>query len=99
MAVGGRAGERVSALVTIHVRDVNDNSPVFTRSRHMVTWHVAMATDRALAVVKATDMDSGICGRVLYAIVAGNQQRMFHIDAESGLCRPSASMPMTRIDK
>lgn len=48
-----------------------------------VTWYVGMATD-ALAVVKATDKDSGTCGRILYAIVAGNEQRLFNIDIYSG---------------
>ena len=69
--------------MAIQVRDVNDNSPVFTRTVHNVTWYVGMATD-ALAVVKAIDKDSGTCGRVLYAIVSGNEQRLFNIDIHSG---------------
>ena len=74
---------RSSTVVSIHLRDVNDNPPVFARSVYNVTWYVGMATD-ALAVVKATDKDSGTCGRVLYTIVAGNEKRLFHIDVHSG---------------
>jgi len=73
-----------STLVSIEVHDVNDNAPGFARSIHLVTWYVGMATD-ALAVVKATDGDSGTCGRVLYSIVAGNEQRLFDIDVYSGM--------------
>lgn len=76
-------GVGVSTLVAIHVHDVNDNSPAFIRSLHNVTWYVGMATD-ALAVVKATDKDSGTCGHVLYFIVAGNEQQLFNIDVYSG---------------
>jgi len=72
-----------STLVVIEVRDVNDHSPVFSRTLHNVTWYVGMATD-ALAVVKATDEDSGTCGRVLYVIDAGNDDQLFSIDANSG---------------
>jgi len=76
-------GTGASTLVAIQVHDVNDHSPVFIRSIYNVTWYVGMATD-ALAVVKATDNDSGTCGRVLYSIVAGNDQRLFSIDIYSG---------------
>jgi len=82
-AASDGTGTGVSTLVAIHVHDVNDHSPVFIRSVHNVTWYVGMATD-ALAVVKATDKDSGTCGRVLYSIVAGNDQRLFSIDIYSG---------------
>jgi len=71
------------ALVSIQVHDVNDHTPVFIYHTYNVTWSVGMATD-ALAVVKATDKDSGTCGRVLYTIVDGNEQRMFRIDLYSG---------------
>jgi len=73
----------VSTLVAIQVHDVNDNAPVFIRSVHNVTWYTGMATD-ALAVVKATDKDSGTCGRVLYFIVGGNEKGLFKIDVYSG---------------
>jgi len=76
-------GQPGSTLVAVHVRDVNDNRPVFTRSTYNVTWSVGMAT-QALAVVKATDEDSGICGQVLYTISAGNDQRLFTVDVYSG---------------
>jgi len=76
-------GVTASSLVSIQVRDVNDNPPVFIRHIYNVTWYVGMATD-AIAVVKATDEDSGTCGRVLYVIVAGNDQRLFNIDVYSG---------------
>jgi len=77
-------GATASTLVSIRVRDVNDHSPLFVRTDYNVTWYVGMATD-ALAVVKATDKDSGTCGRVLYTIVAGNEQRLFNIDLYSGM--------------
>jgi len=77
-------GATASTLVSIRVRDVNDHSPRFVRSVHNVTWYVGMATD-ALAVVKATDEDSGTCGRVLYTVVAGNEQRLFKVDLYSGM--------------
>ena len=76
-------GATASTLVSIRVRDVNDHSPLFIRTVYNVTWYVGMATD-ALAVVKATDKDSGTCGRVLYTIVAGNEQRLFNVDLYTG---------------
>lgn len=71
------------ALVSIRVHDVNNHAPVFIYHTYNVTWSVGMATD-ALAVVKATDKDSGTCGRVLYTIVDGNEQRIFSADLYSG---------------
>jgi len=75
---GGRGEERTATCdVTVHVTDVNDNSPLWTRdatpSVVMVTQQTRMLTGARSAVgsVTATDPDEGINGTVRYSLRPG----------------------------
>lgn len=85
-----------SAVVKVTIDDVNDNTPVFDRPVYQVTLVAAAARNLTsssssdassrteIAVVRATDADSGLCGLVFYAIIDGNDNGLFAVDSHSG---------------
>jgi len=85
-----------TAVVTIQVLDVNDNSPVFvlpepeiaskTGSTSEVVMTVSNVARRGsvVATLAAVDVDDGDSGLVTYSISAGNDRNLFRVDAETG---------------
>jgi len=86
-----------TAIIAIQVLDVNDNSPVFvlpepempseTGSRSgeaVMTVSNVARRGGVVATLTAEDMDEGDNALVTYSIVAGNQHRLFRIDAQTG---------------
>jgi hypothetical protein len=80
-----------TAVVKVTVTDVNDNAPVFERPLYNVSLKTLTAAEAAavmgwleIAVVRATDADSGVCGQVFYVIVGGNDDGLFVIDQRTG---------------
>ena len=81
-----------SAVVKVTVNDVNDNVPVFDRAEYDVKLVAPTSLRKARAAsawmeigaVRATDADSGMCGRVFYTIVGGNDDVLFSINQWSG---------------
>jgi len=81
-----------TTVVTVHVLDVNDNSPVFvlpepeTESRSEAVIAVSNVARRGSVVARLTavDADDDDNALVTYSIVVGNDQELFHIDAHSG---------------
>ncbi|XP_032878094.1 protocadherin-16 [Amblyraja radiata] len=74
-----------TALVLVTVRDVNDNPPVFARSRYEVTVSEAAAVGGELARVWASDRDTGTALR--YSISSGDAAGQFAVDERSGVVR------------
>lgn len=82
------------AVVKVTVDDVNDHMPEFDRAVHDVSLVAPAAASVAgataalrwieIAVVRATDADSGVCGHVFYVIVGGNDDGMFVVDQQTG---------------
>ena len=73
--------------VSIHVQDVNDNSPIFTRSLYYVSVPENVEKGKKVAQVKAVDSDEGLNGEVSYYINTGNLQggvEMFKINKTTG---------------
>jgi hypothetical protein len=79
-----------TAAVKATVTDVNDNAPVFERPLYNVSLEtLTAAADTVvgwleIAVVRATDADSGVCGQVFYVIVGGNDNGLFTVDQRTG---------------
>ena len=71
--------------VTVTVLDVNDEPPRFTQSQYNVTLSEdAPVSSRPILTVHATDLDSGLAGRIKYSITAGDGTDKFHVDADTG---------------
>lgn len=85
-----------TAIVNIQVLDVNDNSPVFVLPEPEVSSETGSTSEAVMTVsnvarrgsvvatLTAVDADDGDNALVTYSIVAGNDRRLFRIDAESG---------------
>lgn len=100
--------ERLSTLVTarISVIDVNDNTPIFVSpSSDNAIIYVSETQDvgEIFARLIAIDKDSGNNGVVNYAIINGNEDNQFELDAFNGtlkLLKPiwaNVSSPITSI--
>lgn len=84
--------ERLSTAVTARIvlTDENDNAPVFVSppaDDSVIVLSDATDVGHVVAHIVAVDADSGANGRVRYAIVAGNEEEHFHIDAVTGHVR------------
>ncbi|NXS63367.1 CAD23 protein, partial [Brachypteracias leptosomus] len=81
----GPTGNRRTGTATIYVTvlDVNDNRPIFLQSSYEVS--VPEDIPAASSIVKATDADEGVNGRVWYRIVKGNEHNHFRINPSTGL--------------
>ncbi|CAD5226433.1 unnamed protein product [Bursaphelenchus xylophilus] len=73
--------------LTIHVMDVNDNSPYFEQPVYFANVSADDAIERFVAKVKATDLDSGRFGRLTYKIVevSDGAERNFKYDAQNNV--------------
>lgn len=72
-------------MVQIRVSDINDNRPVFYPHLYNVSLGDPLpSTSTPIAVIAATDADSGRLGMVSYRIVAGNDGGLFRIDRVTG---------------
>lgn len=72
-----------STTVTIALRDINDNAPVFTQSTY-VTDVSENKVDSSLFTVIAEDHDDGKDGEVTYSIISGSSGGVFVIDSRTG---------------
>ncbi|XP_077518392.1 dachsous cadherin-related 1 [Amblyomma americanum] len=85
IAATDRGGLSTMAMVKVYVRDVNDNRPIFYPREYNVSLReqdTLAATP--VAVVVASDADSGLFGTVSYHIVSGNDLGLFRVDPTSG---------------
>ncbi|KAL3209772.1 hypothetical protein MRX96_037721 [Rhipicephalus microplus] len=80
--------------VVVHITDVNDNAPVFSRPNYRASVSEAASPGTTVARVSATDADEGRNGELLYAIAAGNEAGAFAIDEASG--QLSLASPLDR---
>uniref|UniRef100_A0A8D0BYG7 Cadherin-23 n=1 Tax=Salvator merianae TaxID=96440 RepID=A0A8D0BYG7_SALMN len=76
---------RSSVRVIVHVEDVNDEVPVFTqRQYNRLGLRETAGIGTSVAVVRATDRDTGNGGLVNYKIISGSEGK-FEIDESTGL--------------
>uniref|UniRef100_A0A4W5PG36 FAT atypical cadherin 1 n=1 Tax=Hucho hucho TaxID=62062 RepID=A0A4W5PG36_9TELE len=80
--------------VLIHLRDENDNSPVFTQTefRGVVSESapvnsMVLTNGKSPLVIQATDADSDLNGRLVYQIVEPYALDYFAIDSSTGAIR------------
>lgn len=69
--------------VVVRLRDVNDNSPHFKKTRSMVSLQEDVPVGTVVETFKAQDPDQGGEGRVSYSIDRGSDRRRhFHVNGE-----------------
>ncbi|KHN75881.1 Protocadherin-16 [Toxocara canis] len=77
---GGHSG---TALVNVHVEDVNDNSPIFYPADYNVSVREDAPIGSPLLVLSANDADQGAYGQVRYRIVSGGSDA-FRLEPQTG---------------
>lgn len=85
-----------SALATIIVLDVNDNSPQF--SEDMYEFTIAENTATVELSITATDGDDGTNKEIVYEIINGSTHNAFLINPTSGIVTRNASITLDRED-
>ncbi|KAK2891240.1 hypothetical protein Q8A67_013883 [Cirrhinus molitorella] len=70
--------------VIIHVTDLNDNPPVFAHRLYNATISTISSPGQLVTCVRAYDADSRGTSHLEYAILSGNDNNIFAIDASSG---------------
>nr|KAF6479422.1 cadherin related family member 2 [Molossus molossus] len=74
------------ALVTIHLRDINDHRPTFPQSVYNLS--VFEHSEVGFVVtnsIHAFDPDTGEGGRITYSLLPGNGADIFKVDPDSGI--------------
>ncbi|NWU57579.1 PCDB6 protein, partial [Dromas ardeola] len=86
---GGSPPLSGTALIRVVVLDINDNILVFTRSLYKVRVLENSAEDILVAVVSASDLDSGTNGQIAYSIVQNSEENLqtFKINPGTGQIR------------
>ncbi|XP_037049459.1 cadherin-86C isoform X3 [Bradysia coprophila] len=71
--------------VTIYVNDVNDNLPVFEQEVYVAEVPENMTAGTKIVQVKATDVDTGLGGKVRYTQILGYLNTSLNLDPQTGL--------------
>ncbi|KAM9857018.1 protocadherin-23 [Aulostomus maculatus] len=69
--------------VKVQVQDVNDNAPVFSHVSYQVELSELVPADTFVLTVSATDVDSGVNGKVTYRLLSSLLQG-FYIHPDNG---------------
>nr|XP_031834415.1 uncharacterized protein LOC116427790 [Nomia melanderi] len=83
--VGPATNLSTSVPVTIFLKDVNDNPPVFDQKIYEVTLSENVTVGSRVIQVHATDIDTGIYGDIRYTGVTGEGSKAFNINPDTGL--------------
>lgn len=80
-----------TAMVTVLVLDVNDNSPVFSREVYYFTVSEGALPQGLVGTVQATDKDSGKNGQLSYILLSDG--KFFRINAKTGKSHAGSAVP------
>ncbi|XP_070271186.1 cadherin-related family member 2 [Myotis yumanensis] len=73
------------ALVTIHLRDINDHRPTFPKSHYNLSIFEHSPVGSVVTnSIHAFDPDTGEGGRITYSLLSGNGADIFEVDPDSG---------------
>lgn len=94
---GGNPALTTNTTVLLTVLDENDNSPIIispslrNHTAELPVWKYA-SPGQLITILKATDRDSGANGEVSCAIISGNEDGLFVMDARRCELRTNASL-------
>lgn len=84
---GGVPPLRSQLLVNVTVQDVNDNPPIFNRTRYTANISENATVGTPILAVEAVDADIGDNGRIEYSINRrqSDREKMFRVDSQTGI--------------
>ncbi|XP_035983152.1 protocadherin alpha-2 isoform X3 [Fundulus heteroclitus] len=85
---GGKPSRSGTLTLTVHVMDINDNSPVFTQSLYKAQVHENTPLQSSVLTVSAVDSDEGINSEILYSFIPRgnfNPGALFSINPDTGV--------------
>ncbi len=86
------------ATITVLITDDNDNSPVFDQDVYMVTFLEKSPVGSVLLLPKATDVDEGENGQLMYSLVGVDTAvAYFSIATTTGLISIAQQITRTRL--
>ncbi|KAJ8674821.1 hypothetical protein QAD02_010607 [Eretmocerus hayati] len=94
--VGPATNLSSSVPVTIFLRDVNDNPPIFDEPVYEVTLAENTIAGTRVVQVHATDNDVGYFGRIQYMRIIGDGSEAFDLNEDDGLVTVSMSSILDR---
>ncbi|XP_076544712.1 uncharacterized protein LOC143305366 [Osmia lignaria lignaria] len=83
--VGPATNLSTSVPVTIFLRDINDNPPIFEEQSYEVTLSENVTAGSRVIQVHATDKDTGVFGSIRYTSIKGEGSEAFTMDPNTGL--------------
>ncbi|XP_047345119.1 uncharacterized protein LOC124947258 [Vespa velutina] len=83
--IGPATNLSTSVPVTIYLRDINDNPPVFEQDSYEVTLSENVTAGTRVVQVHATDKDTGDFGSIQYTQIIGQGNEAFTMDSDRGL--------------
>lgn len=78
-----------SSHVLVTVEDINDNEPFFDKNQYMVEVAEEIEPPVEIFHIKAKDLDVGDNSVIKYLILAGNEDKIFNINTDTGLITTS----------
>ncbi|XP_077751579.1 cadherin-related family member 2 isoform X2 [Canis aureus] len=97
MATDSVSGNSSVALVTIHLRDINDHRPTFPHSLYNIrVWEHSANGTVVTNSIHAFDPDTGEGGRITYSLLPGNGAEIFKVDPDSGMVTVRNSVLLDR---
>ncbi|OAD62219.1 Fat-like cadherin-related tumor suppressor like protein [Eufriesea mexicana] len=85
--------QRISyKFVPVHLADLNDNAPVFSREIYEVKVPETAPINTPVIRLKVTDADEGKNALVSLEIVGGNEGGEFYVNAETGMLYTAANL-------
>ncbi|XP_036424561.1 protocadherin Fat 1 [Colossoma macropomum] len=94
---GGQESLSDTATVTVHLTDVNDNSPVFSQELYSAVVSEDSQPGCSVLTVMANDFDGPSNNRIHYSIVDGNQDSPFIIDVVSGVLKVARQLDREKV--
>ena len=81
---GGDPPLQTRCYCNITITDENDNTPTFSQPSYSSLINEAAQIGETVALVTATDLDSGENGNVKYRITHGDRHTQFQVDEDTG---------------
>ena len=84
---GGQPPKSASMTLTVHVQDLNDSPPVFSKQRYFTTVSESLPIGSSVLKVFASDADIGKNSKITYSINRrqSDKDELFSIDSNNGL--------------
>ncbi|KXJ84085.1 hypothetical protein RP20_CCG020013 [Aedes albopictus] len=80
-----------SVNVTVYLSDVNDNAPMYEQNDYIVDLPENMTAGTRVVQVHATDVDTGLGGKIRYTQILGPQNTSLSLDPISGVITVATS--------